>query len=689
MTQVLNFNEEWMFKIGEHQEAINSEFSVETWEKVTLPHCFNATDIQPGKKKSKYKTILAFMGREKNPGYYRGPTYYHKRFIMSEESKNKRIFIKFGAVSTLADVYVNGKHLTTHYNAFAAFTVEITEVIKAPGLENIIVIKADNTKFKNIPPLSGDFPIMGGIYRNVELLIKEKTCISPLDYGSEGVYITQTDVTLLKAQLDYKIVISSTESTQSHLIIESMLLDQEGVTVAEIRKDILNKKSENFIDMTLTVDKPHLWHGREDPYLYTSVTRVLQDGKELDCIKIPIGLRYYRFDPEEGFFLNDKPYFIYGVAKHQDKKEKGWALTKEDLELDHQLIYDTGARGLRLSHYQHPQYIYNLCDKSGILIWTEIPIVNAVRFNKEFLQHASTALIELIRQNYNHPSVILWGIFNELGFFQLRDASKVIEKLNKLAHQEDPIRPTTSAAIGQAYFRRKLHRITDTLAINVYPGWYYGKPEDVMKYMKRFNNLRKKGGIGVSEYGAGGAITQHDQSNLKENITAYGKPHPEEYQSYVHENIYPIMRKTSYIWGTFIWNMFDFAVPFRDEGDTPSLNDKGLVTYDRKTKKDVYYYYQSQWSDIPFIHLNSKRHTIRLENITPIRVYSNQERIFLWVNNQFLGDIPKVGSGCFQIKNINLNHGENQIRIANAKENPNIEDQCCWVSKNYRLKIIN
>ena len=677
MTTTIDFNTDWKFKKGDDSVATKNDISDDEWDKITLPHCYNAEDIQ---SKASESNLIGFRGKttgKKEYGYYRGITWYRKSFTFAENINTKRIFLKFGAVSTIADVYVNEKHIVKHTNAFSAFTIEITEFLNPFGQENIIAVKVDNSKYSNLPPLSGDFPIMGGIYRPVELLLKEKSCISPLDYGTEGIYISQTQVSKTNAKLEYKILLLNSELERNNFTIKTTVLDMDGNSVGQVTETVKSIKKDFTVSLLLEIENPHLWHGRKDPYLYTSCTRLVHKSEVLDEINISIGIRDIKFDPKKGFFLNGEPYFMSGVAKHQDKFGKGWALTKEDLELDHNIMYDLGIRALRLSHYQHPSYIYDLCDKSGILIWTEIPVVNTVSFDDEFLENATEALKALIRQNYNHPSVFLWGLFNEIGMFQVKDPSPVIEKLNELAHKEDPYRLTTSAAISFSTIRKRLHRITDVLAINTYPGWYFGKPEDMTKFIRSYFKLRKKEKIGVSEYGAGGALSHHDQDPKKVNTK--GQWHPEEWQTRVHEITYPLIRNSTQTWGSFIWNMFDFAVPFRNEGDTPGLNDKGLVTYNRKTKKDVYFYYKAQWSDEPFIHLGSKRHVNRTEKSTPVRVYANQKKIFLWLNQEFIGEIPQVAPGCFQIDDISLAQGENHIRVGDSKECTGLIDECIWV----------
>jgi beta-galactosidase len=667
---------EWRFIRENVSNGANLDLNDSNWESVSIPHTWNAQDAQKGEGK-----FIAFA-LPKYGGYHRGYGWYRTWTLFSNEWKGKAIFLRFEAVSRVADVYINGVRVCTHHNAFSAFCIEITKLIKW-GEKNLIAVRADNLIKRDNPPLSGDFPIFGGIYRPVHILIKNSVCITPMDYASPGVYLTQIKVSAAEAVINVEAKIGnfshSIDKSNENYSLRLILIDNT-------QKEILNT-SQNFpspepsqtvsVKTQLILKNPHLWQGLEDPYLYQVKCEILAGSMILDTVIQPLGLRSFHCDAINGFQLNGKPYFIHGVCKHQDRKDKGWAVTHAEMEEDIQIIKDVGARGIRLAHYQHPEKTYCLCDEAGILAWAEISLVNKVTFKSSFFENARVQLLELIRQNYNHPSIFCWGLCNEIGMFQLRDPSPIISKLHQISKQEDPIRYTTLASIGMAAFRKTLNQSTDLLGLNVYPGWYYGMPDDMPMHIEKTNNSGNKRGICLSEYGAGGGVTQHEQNPIK---PAHNGPwHPEEWQCYVHEVDYRSIRESKATWGSFLWVMFDFCVPFRNEGDTIGTNDKGLVTYDRKTKKDVFYFYQANWSPKPMIYITSRRHVNRTDAITPVKVYSNCESVELKVNGNSLGQMQNTGFNVFRIGQIQLNSGENVVEVIGKSRLETINDQCVWI----------
>ena len=661
----------WMFIKKNVQDAFKNKFKDDDWEKISIPHTWNSLDVQNGGGKK--RGIIGYN----NPGYYRGIGWYRLNFKVPKEYHDNRVFIRFEAAGSIAEVFLNEVSIGKHLGAFSAFCFELTDHVIFTE-NNILAVKVDNSWRDDLPPLGGDFPVMGGLYRPVQLIFKEKTCISPLDHASSGVYINQNKVSDNKAELELKVNISS-KVENDQVIMKSTIFREDGTVEQELCKDIKILHGEKKQVLKIEISNPHLWNGLSDPYLYQVKVELIQNNRVIDQIIQPLGIRYYHVDPENGFFLNGKDYPIYGVNRHQDRLNKGWALSKEDQDEDLKLMLEMGVTAVRLAHYQHSEYFYSQCNKKGILVWAELSIVNKVKFSKRFFNNSKEMLIELIRQNYNHPSIFTWSLANEIGFFQLRSPVKIITKLNEIAHEEDPNRPTILAAISLAFFRKKLHRITDLIGWNHYPGWYYLKANKMGSHAEKFNKVGKLRGLCVSEYGAGASIYHH-KHNLthEEKVKAMGKFHPEEKQNIVHEETYRQMENLSFVWGTFLWNMFDFAVSYRDEGDTPGRNDKGLVTYDRKTKKDAYFFYKTNWSKPPIVYITSRRAVERKDKITDIKVYSNCEGVELRINGELIGMMSKEDLCIYRTLNCILIEGQNKIEVKGFIGDQKCLDSCTW-----------
>ena len=671
MKDNLLLNKKWQFFKGNAEDAFKYSFNDNDWEEVSVPHTWNSHDVQKGGGK---KNSLI---RSKKPGYYRGIGWYRIKFSIPEEHREKRWFIRFQAAGSVGRVYLNENLMGTHFGAFSAFSYELTNFIKVKE-PNILAVRVDNSWRDDLPPLSGDFPVMGGLYRPVELFFKEKTCISPLDHASSGIYISQHSVSEKKAILDLKIQISSVEDIKN-VQLNTKILNQEGSLIQERKERLDLIKGETTHFQSHEVINPHLWRGRLDPYLYQVKVELNHDNRILDDAVNYIGIRYFHIDPENGFFLNGKKYAINGVNRHQDRLNKGWAISKADQDEDLELMLEMGVTAVRLAHYQHSEYFYSQCDKLGILVWAELAIVNKVKFSKRFFENSKNMLIELIRQNFNHPSIFTWSLANEIGFFQLRSPVKIMRKLNKVAHEEDSSRPTILAAISLAFFKRKLHRITDLIGWNHYPGWYYFKARDMGPHLERFNKIGGLRGLCVSEYGAGASIHHHKPAlTHDDNIKAMGKFHPEEKQNLVHEENYRQMKDLPFVWGTFVWNMFDFAVSTRDEGDTPGRNDKGLVTYDRKVRKDAYFFYKANWTNEPVLYITSRRATERNNKDTDIKIYSNCEKVELRINDKLIGMMLKEDLCTFKFSNCNLSEGKNNIEVKGFIGSQEFLDSCSW-----------
>ncbi|MGA2322997.1 MAG: glycoside hydrolase family 2 TIM barrel-domain containing protein [Sedimentisphaerales bacterium] len=655
----------WKFIRADVNGAEAVAFDDSKWSQVTLPHTWNDKDTLGG------------------PNYYRGPGWYRIKLAIPETAKDKRVFIHFEAASLVADVYFNGARLGQHRGGFTAFCYELTPYIQRGG-SNILAVRVDNSFFEDVPPLSGDFNICGGIYRPVWLIVKNQVCITPLDYASPGIYFKQTKVTKEEAIVDVEAKISNglDKPVSAHLL--ALAGDANGVFPTAIRKrvnivKIGAGKTVSLYDQ-LQITNPHLWNGRKDPYLYQAKVELLCDGNVVDEISGTlgaIGLRYFSVDANKGFFLNGESYPLHGVCRHQDRIGKGWAISYADQDEDANLILEMGANCVRLAHYPHSNYFISLCDKAGLVVWAEIPLVNQVYDTPAFAENAKQQLTELIRQKYNHPSIFFWSLYNELGNSgKCDDPRPLLTQLQSLAKQEDPTRLTTAASNDPSSKWPGLRAITGLIAWNSYPGWYRAMPTQMAKDIDKYKHDANDKPLGISEYGAGASIKQHEQ-NMKKVPTPGGKWHPEEWQAIVHEEDYAAIEARPYIWGSFAWVMFDFGSAGRNEGDAHGINDKGLVTADRKTRKDAFYFYKAKWTTVPFVYITSRRHTERTDPNTAVKVYSNCDSVELKVNGQTIGS--QTEKNCvFKWFDIRLKPGLNTIEASVARDGKTYTDKCEW-----------
>ena len=632
-----------------------------SWQAVSIPHNWGWEEAQQGKD------------------FYHGPRWYRRELDITPEA-GKRYFLRFEAASLVADVYLNGKSLGEHRGGFGAFCFEITKQLSETGT-NLLAVRVDNTKFPDIAPLSGDFSVYGGLYRPVHLLVTGEENFTPTDHGSPGVAWLQTSVSQTQAVLDVTAQISNgTKTNQSQTLIATVL-DADGNSVASSEEKITLASGVTApYWLHVTVPQPHLWNGRKDPYLYKAVVELRSVDGVVDSVEQPLGLRFYSVDPDKGFFLNGQPYHLHGVDKHQDRINKGWAVSEADLDEDISLIKEMGCTVIRCAHYQHSDYFYSLCDKAGILVWAEIPQVNEVHDTPQFEETSRNQLLDLIRQNVNHPSIFVWSLFNEIrGSKGSDDPHRELMDLKITANGEDPTRPTIAATCVSIL--PEMNKIPDLLGWNIYPGWYsgWGTKDDFGAALDKRRLDSRHGGICISEYGAGANVEQHEQ-NPKQPATA-GQWHPEEWQAIVHETAWAAMKERPFIWGTFAWNMFDFAVSTRHEGGIPGRNDKGLVTYDRKIKKDAFYYYKANWSDEPTLYITSRRFTERTNAVTDVKIYSNAKEVELLLNHISLGKKNDATNGVFLWGNVTLNPGDNQVEAMARNDGTNLTDSCVWTLK--------
>ena len=648
----------WRFSLSDASDAAKTDFDDGGWQSVSLPHNWGWQEAQAGKK------------------IFRGSGWY-RRELLAPPAIGKRFFLRFEGATLVADVYLNGKFVSEHRGGFGAFCFEITKFLSDSGT-NLLAVRVDNTQAPDIAPLAGDFSVYGGLYRPVRLIVTGAENISLTDHGSSGVAWLQTSVTATQAVLDVTAQISSGTTNKPPLKIVASVVDADGKIVASSEKSFSPAKRETApYFLRVTVPQPHLWNGRKDPYLYTAVVELRSsDGAVLDTVEEPLGLRSYYIDPDKGFFLNGQPYHLHGVNRHQDYMDEGWAISQTNIDEDIALLKEIGVTVVRCCHYQHADYFYSQCDKAGILVWAELPQVNIIRDTPEFKNTSRDQLLDLIRQNINHPSIFTWSLSNEIGSGS-DDPHRELQDLNAVAHGEDPTRPTIQATMTDA--RPQMNKIPDLLGWNIYPGWYNGDKADYARDLDARRDSSKFGGFCVSEYGAGANAAQHEQN--PKHPTPKGPWHPEEWQAEVHEAGWAAMKQRPFVWGTFVWCMFDFAVATRHEGSTPGLNDKGLVTRDRKIKKDAFYFYKANWSDEPMIYITSRRFTTRTDAITDVKVYSNWKNVELFVNGVSQGKQDFGVDDVFIWKNVKLSPGENKIAASAIANGQTLADSCAWTLK--------
>ena len=648
--QDILLNNDWNFRFS-HQVQKGTEVRVD------LPHTWNAQDALSGKI-----------------DYKRGIGNYEKNLFIRPEWKGKRLFIRFEGVNNIADVFINRRHIGEHRGGYGAFIFEITGKVEY-GKENSILVRVNNGEQLDIMPLVGDFNFYGGIYRDVHLLITDETCISPLDYASPGVRLIQDSVSHRYAKVRATVDLSNGSSGNQKVELNVRLLDGQRVVKEGTKNVNLSGNEVMQQELTFEIDQPHLWNGRQDPFLYQAEVTLFRNGQMVDRVTQPLGLRFYRIDSDKGFFLNGKHLPLKGVCRHQDRSEVGNALRPQHHEEDVALMLEMGVNAVRLAHYPQATYFYDLMDKNGIIVWAEIPFVGPGGYNDKgfvdlpaFRANGKEQLKELIRQHYNHPSICVWGLFNELT--ELGDNPvEYIKELNVLAHQEDTTRPTTSASNQMG----DLNFITDAIAWNRYDGWYGGTPADLGKWLDRMHKDHPEICIAISEYGAGASIYHQQDSLVKTVPTSWW--HPENWQTYYHIENWKTISSRPYVWGSFVWNMFDFGAAHRTEGDRPGINDKGLVTFDRKVRKDAFYFYKANWNrEEPMLYLTGKRNTVRTQRLQTITAFTNLSGAELFVNGKSYGKAIPDSYAILEWKNVELEPGENEIKVVSTNKKLPLSD---------------
>ena len=582
---------------------------------VDLPHTWNNIDGQDG-------------GND----YWRGTCIYKTRFAAPAFDKNtQQVWLQFEGVNASAKVTLNGVEAARHDGGYSTFRADVTALLAD---SNELIVEADNSKNDRVYPQKADFTFYGGIYRDVSLLVVNRNHIALGYLGGPGVQITPA-VNGANADIEVKTWMEGDGE------VEFSIYDATGA-------EVLTGKGR---DTTVTLEHPHLWDGVRDPYLYTCAVRLVLNGEVQDEVRQRFGVRSFSVDPKQGFFLNGRPYPLHGVSRHQDRKGLGNAITREMHDEDMQLIKELGANTIRLAHYQHDQYFYDLCDEAGMVVWAEIPYISEHMPNGR--ENTISQMKELIVQNYNHACIVCWGVSNEITISTKdnRDMRDNHHVLNDLCHEMDKTRLTTLACYAMCGPFNPVAHITDLVSWNLYLGWYVPGLFLNDLWMDFFHLCYPNRALGFSEYGAEGMPNLHSSHPRRGD-------HTEEYQAIYHEYMLRCFDRHKWLWATHVWNMYDFAADARDQGGEPGMNHKGLVTFDRKTKKDSFYIYKAWWSDEPFVHICSKRYADRTENEIEVKVYSNQKQVSLYVNGEKLAE--QEGEHIFKFR-VKLN-GETKVQ---------------------------
>ena len=562
---------------------------------VDLPHTWNNIDGQDG-------------GND----YWRGTCTYKTRFAAPAfDAETQQVWLQFEGVNASAKVVLNGHEVMTHDGGYSTFRADITALLNE---SNELTVDVDNSKNDRVYPQKADFTFYGGIYRDVTLIVVNKNHIALGHLGGCGVQITPA-VNGANADIEIKTL------TEGDGEVEFSILDAAG-------SEVLTGKGN---DATVTLENAHLWDGVLDPYLYTCAVRLVLNGEVQDEVRQRFGVRSFHVDPQKGFFLNGRHYPLHGVSRHQDRKALGNAITRKMHDEDMQLIKELGANTIRLAHYQHDQYFYDLCDEAGMVVWAEIPYISEHMPNGR--ENTISQMKELITQNYNHASIVCWGVSNEITI-STKDKRDMLDNhhvLNDLCHEMDKTRLTTLACYAMCGPFNPVAHITDLVSWNLYLGWYVPGLFLNDLWMEFFHLCYPNRPLGFSEYGAEGMPNRHSDHPHRGD-------HTEDYQAIYHEYMLQCFARHNWMWATHVWNMYDFAADARDQGGEPGMNHKGLVTFDRKTKKDSFYIYKAWWSDEPFVHICSKRYVDRTQNEIEVKVYSNQKNVSLYVNGEKLGE---------------------------------------------------
>lgn len=658
---VESFNSGWSFKKApaEKELAINARKWDSGWSEVEIPHTWNAKDMQ----------VQA-------DNFYEGAAYYKKQYFFPTELKGKRVFLRFEGVGSCAEVFVNGMLATSHKGGYSAFACEISPLLKA-GEENEIIVKADNKSRPDVIPINHNlFGVYGGIYRPVWLIVTEPYNISVTDCASPGVYVTQKNVSKKQADVNVKVKLDNGTLQPASVTLQNTIYNQEGKQIAtQSRSFELSAQGEQAYESSFTIKNPTLWQGRENPYLYKVVSRLIKDGKVIDEMVQPLGLRKYEIVAGKGFYLNGEKYPMYGVTRHQDWWGLGSALKNENHDFDLATIMDVGATTVRFAHYQQSDYLYSRCDSLGLIIWAEIPFVN--RVSGEEAENCRNQLREMIRQSFNHPSIYVWGLHNEV-YQPHQYTRELTQSLHDLAKTEDPDRYTVSVN-GYGHMEHPVNLVADIQGMNRYFGWYEKKIQDIKPWVENLEKEYPHQKLMLTEYGAD-ANLNHQTEYLGEALNWTKEFYPEAFQTKTHEYQWSVIAAHPYIIASYLWNTFDFCAPLWVRGGVPARNMKGLVTFDRKVKKDSYFWYKANWSKDPVLFLTQRRNWDREKKETSVTVYSNIGTPKVYLNGKELSGIREGYTPVhYIIDHVTLENGKNIVKTVVVKDGKTYEDEIEWM----------
>lgn len=629
MRKIYPLNKDWVFTYFDGSKKT-----------VDIPHTWNNID-----------------GADGGNDYKRGTCTYEKTFNFDKISDEERVYLEFDGVNASAKVILNGCEIMQHDGGYSTFRHDVTDYLK---FENHLTVEVDNSVNDRVYPQMADFTFYGGIYRDARLIVLNQNHFDMDYFGGNGLAVMPT-VTNCGAVVQVKTWHNASSGT-----VNVKIKAADGTLVAE----------GSGTDAEITIKNPHLWHGTKDPYLYTCVAELSVDGIVTDSVCTKFGIRSYFVDAEKGFFLNGEPYALRGVCRHQDRKGLGNALLECHHKEDIDIIREIGANTIRLAHYQHARYFYDLCDEYGFIVWAEIPYIS--RHMPSARENAISQMKELIVQNYNHASICFWGVSNEITI-KVKNRTDMLDchrELNDLVHSMDSTRPTTLACYAVCSPFNRVAHITDLVSWNLYLGWYTPFLFLNDLWVKFFHFIYPKRPLGYSEYGCEAMPNLHSSRARRGDQT-------EEYQCKYHEYMLKFFERHPFLWATHLWNTFDFAADARNQGGEPGMNHKGLVTFDRKIKKDSFYLYKAYWSDEKFVHICGKRYTDRTEKTTCVTVYSNCKRVSLYANGELVA--TKEGDKVFKFK-VKLS-GETQLKAtADELEDFSVIYKVKTPNRNYRLK---
>ncbi|WP_040597526.1 glycoside hydrolase family 2 TIM barrel-domain containing protein [Sphingomonas elodea] len=701
--RVTALSEGWRFHLGDlADDAAAERYDDSGWKPVQVPHSWNRVGYyrpDPASHLHRADTVDKTQGR----GWYR-------LHFQAPATAGKRVWLEFDAASRIASIWLNGRKIGDHAGPFSRFRLDVSDAVK-PGADNVLVVRVDNSPpaeggaTADVLPLTGDFFVHGGLYRPVRLIVANPVHLDLADFGGPGVYAATTSATAARASVSVRARVANDAAGAASVRVTARLVDARGRVAATAQRTLsLAGGARGEAAAVLDVAKPHRWQGVEDPYLYTLQVEVADGrGRLLDRLRQPFGIRTITVDPDKGLFLNGRHVALHGVGYHQDREGKGWAISAEDVAQDLAIMREMGVNAIRLTHYQHGQTIHDLADRQGLLVWDEIPLVSAWTRRGErepraaLVANARQQLQELIRQNGNHPSVINWGIANEVDFgnsFPLfltgfadgkaPDPMPLLHQLQALAKAEDPGRPTALATCCEGRLFDAGVEIPTTAeaadlgGANRYFGWYFGVPGDLGPQLDALHAKRPRQPLSVTEYGAGAATTIHTDDVLGGPVDSRGVNQPEEYASHIHEAAWKTLKARPYLWGTWLWNSFDFATTIRAEGDAQDINTKGLVTYDRRIRKDPYYFYKANWTATPTVHINGRRYTARAYRVTDVRVYSNAPTTELIVNGRSIGSRSTCPDRVCVWEKVALAPGSNVVVARGRFASGPVEDKVAW-----------